>query len=76
MQGQEADPALAEATGADGSSGQSEEPYGSRTEAAAHTGAFLARHATAYDRDAAHAECIEPHRDPDGEYVDCDGRPL
>ncbi|MEJ8653731.1 hypothetical protein WKI65_38215 [Streptomyces sp. MS1.AVA.3] len=62
------------ATGADGTSGQSEEPC-SRTEAAAHAGAFLARHAIAYDHDAAHDECIEPHRTTDG-YTDCDGKPL
>ncbi|MCX5278005.1 hypothetical protein [Streptomyces virginiae] len=65
-----------EATGADGTSGQGEEPYGSRTEAAAYAGAFLARHANAYDHDAAHAGCIQPHRDTHGEYVDCDGRQL
>ncbi|MGP3951163.1 hypothetical protein [Streptomyces sp. 7N604] len=27
------------------------------------------------NRDAAHADCSEPHRSADG-YVDCDGRPL
>ncbi|MGW0491115.1 hypothetical protein [Streptomyces olivaceus] len=64
-----------EATGADGTSGQGEEPYGSRTEAAGRAGAFLARHASAYDHDAAHAECIEPHPTSDG-YADCDGKPL
>lgn len=26
--------------------------------------------------DEGHADCIEPHRGSDGEYVDCDGRPL
>ncbi|MGW2891891.1 hypothetical protein ACWDDN_42625 [Streptomyces griseoruber] len=68
-----------EATGADRASGQSPEPYGSRTEAAAHAGAFLARHAVpgdgTDDLDAAHAGCFEPHLGPDG-YVDCDGTPL
>ncbi|MFE5923184.1 hypothetical protein [Streptomyces sp. NPDC056468] len=68
-----------EATGADGTGGQAEEPYGSRTEAAARAGAFLARHATpfdeTYDPDAAHADCFEPHPGPDG-YADCDGTPL
>ncbi|MDW8803714.1 hypothetical protein P1P68_02540 [Streptomyces scabiei] len=68
-----------EATGADGTSGQGEEPYASRTEAAAHAGAFLARHAAPadepYDHDAAHAECIQPHLTADG-YADCNGRPL
>ncbi|MEU0032033.1 hypothetical protein [Streptomyces sp. NPDC006335] len=66
------------ATGADGTHGQAEEPYGSRTEAAAHAGAFLAQHAEpdeAHDHDAAHAECIEPHLTADG-YADCDGKPL
>lgn len=66
------------ATGADGTHGQAEEPYGSRTEAAAHAGAFLAQHAEPdepYDHDEAHAECIEPHVTADG-YADCDGRPL
>ncbi|MFE1781275.1 hypothetical protein ACFW9F_01440 [Streptomyces sp. NPDC059506] len=69
-----------EATGADGTSDQSDEPYGSRTEAAAHAGAFLARHACPadepYDHEAAHAGCFEPHLDTAGEYVDCDGNPL
>lgn len=23
-----------------------------------------------------HSDCIQPHQDPDGEYTDCDGRPL
>jgi len=23
-----------------------------------------------------HADCTEPHRGSDGEYVDCDGKPL
>ncbi|MGW0822340.1 hypothetical protein [Streptomyces sp. NPDC002845] len=68
-----------EADGADGTGGQAEEPYGSRTEAAAHAGAFLARHATpadeTYDHDAAHSGCFEPHLGPGG-YVDCDGKPL
>lgn len=68
-----------EAAGANGTSGQSEEPYGSRTEAAAHAGAFLARHAAPSDEtddpDAVHAGCFEPHLGPEG-YVDCDGTPL
>ncbi|MCX4403802.1 MULTISPECIES: hypothetical protein [unclassified Streptomyces] len=66
------------ATGGNGTSGQAEEPYGNRTEAAAHAGAFLARHAAAdddpYGPDAAHAGCVEPHLGPEG-YVDCDGTP-
>ncbi|WP_086796925.1 hypothetical protein [Streptomyces caniscabiei] len=68
-----------EATGADGTSGQAEEPYRNRIEAAAHAASFLARHAIpaeeTYDHDAAHAGCFEPHTGPDG-YVDCDGKPL
>ena len=28
------------------------------------------------DLDDAHAGCIEPHRDADGDYVDCTGTPL
>ncbi|MEU9546277.1 hypothetical protein [Streptomyces mirabilis] len=68
-----------EAAGANGTSGQAEEPYGSRTEAAAHAGAFLARHAAPGDKtddpDAVHASCFEPHLGPEG-YVDCDGTPL
>ncbi|GGZ81591.1 hypothetical protein ACFOOM_21910 [Streptomyces echinoruber] len=66
-----------EATGADGTSGQAEEPYGTRTEAAAHAGAFLTRHATpdAYDHDTAHADCFQPHFGPDS-HTDCDGNPL
>ncbi|WP_331729763.1 hypothetical protein [Streptomyces chartreusis] len=67
------------ATGEDGTIGQGEEPYGSRTEAAAHAGAFLARHSVPdeddYDHEAAHADCTEPHVTADG-YVDCDGTPL
>ncbi|GAX58593.1 hypothetical protein [Streptomyces olivochromogenes] len=66
------------ATGGNGTSGQAEELYGNRTEAAAHAGAFLARHAAAdddpYGPDAAHAGCVEPHLGPEG-YVDCDGTP-
>ena len=27
-------------------------------------------------RQEAHSDCIEPHRNADGEYVDCDGRPI
>ncbi|MEU0431885.1 hypothetical protein ABZ153_09595 [Streptomyces sp. NPDC006290] len=68
-----------EATGANGISGQAGQPYGTRTEAAAHAGAFLARHATPGDDadvpDGAHDGCVEPHLGPDG-YVDCDGTPL
>ncbi|MGW2826406.1 hypothetical protein ACWC24_36290 [Streptomyces sp. NPDC001443] len=68
-----------EATAGNGTSGQSQEPYGSRTEAAAHAGAFLARHAAPGDEtedpDAMHADCIEPHPGPE-DYVDCDGTPL
>ncbi|MGW9028384.1 hypothetical protein ACWGQ5_30390 [Streptomyces sp. NPDC055722] len=56
-----------EATGADGTSGQGKEPYGSRIEAAAHAGAFLERHATACDHNAVHAGCTEPHQNPNGE---------
>jgi hypothetical protein len=26
--------------------------------------------------DDPHADCIQPHRGPDGDYHDCDGRPL
>ncbi|MFE5847903.1 hypothetical protein ACFQ7N_40405 [Streptomyces niveus] len=68
------------AVGADGVSGGGDEPCGSRTEAAAHAGAFLARHADPFGseprgRDAAHADCIEPHRAVDG-YADCDGGPV
>ena len=67
------------ATGADGATGQGEEPYGSRTEAAAHAGAFLALHAETdeddYDHEAAHADCTEPHATADG-YTDCDGKPV
>ncbi|MGP3983780.1 hypothetical protein [Streptomyces sp. KR80] len=63
-----------EATAEDGTTAQGEEPYGSTAEAAAHAGAFLQRHA--HDPDAAHADCIEPHRDADGEYADCGGTPL
>ncbi|MGW9033167.1 hypothetical protein ACWGQ5_56620 [Streptomyces sp. NPDC055722] len=65
-----------EATGADGTTGREQEPYGSRTEAAAHAGAFLAQHAAAADPEEAHAECTEPHQAADGEYVDCNGTPL
>ncbi|MEU6325216.1 hypothetical protein [Streptomyces sp. NPDC047009] len=64
-----------EATGADGTSGQAEEPYASRTEAAPYAGAFLAQHAAAADPEEAHADCVEPHRAADGEYVDCNGTP-
>ncbi|MFF3412647.1 hypothetical protein ACFYW8_42265 [Streptomyces sp. NPDC002742] len=65
-----------EAAGANGTSGQAGQPYRTRTEAAAHAGAFLARHATpGDDPDGAHDGCIEPHLGPDG-YVDCDGTPL
>ncbi|OQD57531.1 hypothetical protein BM536_001900 [Streptomyces phaeoluteigriseus] len=67
-----------EATGADGTSGQAKEPYGNRIQAAAHAGAFLARHATpadgSYAEDAAHAGCFEPHTGPDGS-IDCDSQP-
>ncbi len=28
------------------------------------------------DADTGHDDCIEPHYDSSGEYVDCDGRPL
>ncbi|MDH6604474.1 hypothetical protein M2164_000109 [Streptomyces sp. SAI-208] len=65
------------ATGGDGTIGQGEEPYGSRTEAAAHAGAFLALHGEPDEGDhaAAHADCVQPHPAGDG-YVDCDGRPL
>ncbi|MFJ9908352.1 hypothetical protein ACIRVK_36765 [Streptomyces sp. NPDC101152] len=68
-----------EATGADRASGQSQEPYGSRIEAAAHAGAFLARHAVpgddTDDLDEAHDGCFEPHLGAEG-YVDCDGTAL
>ncbi|WP_328406412.1 hypothetical protein OHS70_38410 (plasmid) [Streptomyces sp. NBC_00390] len=63
-----------EATTGTGVTEKGPEPYGSAAEAAAHAGAFLQRHA--YDQDAAHADCIEPHRDADREYVDCAGKPL
>ncbi|MEJ8662277.1 hypothetical protein [Streptomyces sp. MS1.AVA.4] len=63
-----------EATAETGVTEKGPEPYGSAAEAAAHAGAFLQRHS--HDPDAAHADCIEPHRGADGEYVDCDGRPL
>ncbi|MER5511517.1 hypothetical protein ABT052_40330 [Streptomyces sp. NPDC002766] len=45
------------ATGADGVTGQGQEPYGNRTEAAAHAGAFLALHTEPdlNDDEAAHA---------------------
>ncbi|MEU6071384.1 hypothetical protein ABZ864_44845 [Streptomyces sp. NPDC047082] len=60
-----------EATGGNGTSGQAEEPYGNRTEAAAHAGAFLARHSNpaekTHDHDAAHAGNFEPHLGPDGD---------
>ncbi|MGD6757273.1 hypothetical protein [Streptomyces sp. BH105] len=39
-----------EGTGADGTSGTAERPYHSRTEAAAHAGAFLAQHETTDDQ--------------------------
>jgi hypothetical protein len=65
-----------EATGADGTSGQAEEPVGSQLEAFAGAEAFLIQHADdAYVHDAAHAGCFQPHLSADG-YVDCDGRPL
>ncbi|GAA1377271.1 hypothetical protein ACFPK5_00290 [Streptomyces beijiangensis] len=60
-----------EATAETGATAKGEEPYGSQAEAAAHAGAWLQRHQ--YDPAAAHADCIEPHRDSKGEYVDCDG---
>ncbi|MDW6058100.1 hypothetical protein SAZ11_08355 [Streptomyces sp. FXJ1.4098] len=28
------------------------------------------------DDEADHSGCFQPHRDRNGEYVDCDGRPL
>lgn len=64
-----------EATGADGTPGASEEPHGSWEEAVDDAQVFLDRHA---DPDGAdpHADCLQPHRNSEGEYVDCDGRPL
>ena len=39
--------------------------------------ATLARLIAEHDDDEAdHSGCFQPHRDRDGEYVDCDGRPL
>ncbi|MFJ9634439.1 hypothetical protein ACIRU8_42780 [Streptomyces sp. NPDC101175] len=68
-----------EAIKADRVSGRSGEPYGSRIEAAAHAGAFLAQHAVpdddTDDLDSVHACCFEPHLSAEG-YVDCDGTPL
>lgn len=66
-----------QATGADGTRGDAEEPLGSKGVAAADAGTFLAQHADddTYNRDAAHAGCFQPHRSADG-YIDCDGRPL
>ncbi|MER8009640.1 hypothetical protein [Streptomyces sp. NPDC094149] len=62
-----------EATGGNGSSGRAAQPYGSRTEAAAHAGAFLARHAGSVkdidDHDGAHGGSFEPPPGSDG-YVD------
>lgn len=28
------------------------------------------------DFDEVHGDCFQPHRDHNGEYVDCDGRPI
>ena len=64
-----------EATGADSTTDQGEEPYGSQAEAAAHARAFLAQHEDT-SREAVHAGCFMPHLDAYGEHIDCDGRPL
>ncbi|CAM5669959.1 hypothetical protein BOQ63_000455 (plasmid) [Streptomyces viridifaciens] len=60
-----------EATGVDGTPGASEEPHGSWADAAQDASVFLEQHGQ-----DPHAECYQPHRNSQGEHVDCDGTPL
>ncbi|GAA2836722.1 hypothetical protein ACFQ0M_48760 [Kitasatospora aburaviensis] len=60
-----------EATGANGTTGSGDEPSGSWADAAHDAGAFLD-----LNGEDPHAGCYQPHRNGEGEYVDCDGKAL